>query len=643
MPNFDGNVYNYTLEPTSPKGLHRYFDFYSMLPDHFKRRTDLMKIIYMLQDYLNDGYRKIPEPTNTHVYKISNNSNCGIVKNEITLFEYRRPYNHDTSMYKGRITEAFKDSFSDIEHIDDYDKERDLSTWAFQDGVLSNYIKSNSENIYADCEFEHSYYLEPKIWKTSYEFYRKLKALVNENPLALGTTAHPSIYISTPINGGGYTLGLDEKSITLPELIEYFNYPSNYSGVEFYYFACNLETFKSTFESFAGDTNCRFSLESKNTPYFYGISEDLSNETRFPTLFNELTFDEMMYILPSKFNGSFRIKFKFNSSSTSSEIKTELMKIVDQYGSFAFNVNVDSLDVAYAFSRYAIPCIASSLLIIQKYQHPELVYSTFASQNVNRHDAKKASLAEKIYRLAYMKDASVVDYEYINLISQHFGYSIDTDEDEINSNTYYKTKAEKEAVVRKIVGSLPEFNRMKGTDNAIEMVLLSFGIVGKMIQLYTIGDERRLGYAGFVDARIVTGDIDEYAQASTLTQSETADENTYAEKLSRELTLNSRLSGTSIDDWYPSPHFRIEIDMIKDNLNILKSSIHFKAISKTIKKIKPINTVFQGFYATLMAEYAGLFLHKPLTLTKVYQIAEIPPNDIVIDEWNTACGLEFEG
>lgn len=652
---YSSNVYRYSIEPTSSKGLHRYVDLVSLLPSHIQNRPDLMKIILLFQDFLNDGYRKIPEPFTTITYK--NPLIRGNDPQTISYIDIKRPLNHTTSMYKRRLAEALNYSNIEDESIEEYDKERDLYTWAIEDEVLDQYLKDNQLLIFGDSMDMYSYYNEPKIYLNPLTFYVKLNKIIANNPSETSIFQNVFMYFSTKNNKN--LQNLDEASMSFNEMKSIFPLAGNLPIVNFNYYACDSASFLEDFNGFIGNTELLFKVESRKFPYFYGISEYLNNN-EIPPFYDTSykTFDDL--ISDPKFNDnylkSFRVSITFNSRKTADSLITDFFDIIPDecIGTFSFEIKPESISDVILFASSDHQIIASSLQVIKKYEHPEQFHKTFGYQNEYRHPDKGASIAEKIHRLAYSKDPSVFDYEYLRLISQHFGYSLETDEDEINQNSYYKTKEEKEQVLRNLIKNTPEFNRMKGTDSGIEMVLLSFGLIGRIVTLYTRGNSKVPGYVDFIDGRAINGVIQDYLEYKGLnvvegviydssgTEIGPYNEDEITEQMSETFRINSVSNDSNIYDWYASPHFRVEFDLLKDYLNISRNSQHFSTIAKTIKRIKPINTVFQGFYAKLSAEYGKLFINPPLGISKAKIIANLDTNNSAIDEWQSQCALELQ-
>jgi len=643
---YGGNVYKYSIEPTSPKGLHRYIDLASMLPVHVQNRPDIMKIVWLFQDYLNDGYRKIPDPTTMRSYKSKFEDICGPSTETTSYLEIARPLNHDPSMYKKRLSSGLDYSTAGGDQIEEYYKERDLYTWAIEESDMDTYKAKYPNKLFGNSEGMHSYYNEPKQYFNSLIYYTKMNDIVNSNvgnnDLFTGTYMYFSVY---PKDN---SISLDENSMELTYLKQLLPQTGELPNIVFTYYACDAETFQTDFSEFVGNTELLFKVEERKVPFYYGIS-DYINHNKIPPFKSSdyLTYDEVIDAINDypNFLTSFRVSITYNTRKTAEYLRNNFLDLLPStpVGTFAFEVQPENITDVSNFVYEDVPFIGSSLLSIYAYEHPEAFYEHFSWQNEYRHEAKGASLAEKIYRMAYTKDPNVFDYEYLRLISQHFGYSIETDEQEINQNSYYRTKEEKEEVLRNLIRNTPEYNRMKGTDSGIEMVLLSFGLVGRIVTLYTRGDSKVPGYVYFIDSRVVSGDIEEYAEAEDIDTDPAHgyDESEVTQQMSEQFRSDATLGGSSVYDWYASPHFRVEFDLLKDYLNIAKSSELFSTIAKTIKRIKPINTVFQGFYAKLSAEYGHLFINPPICMNKSKLIRYEESECSFEDKWSEQCALEL--
>jgi hypothetical protein len=175
----------------------------------------------------------------------------------------------------------------------------------------------------------------------------------------------------------------------------------------------------------------------------------------------------------------------------------------------------------------------------------------------------KYPLMEKIERLVYLKDANVIDFEFISKLARYMGYDITNVLDDITDSVFYKDKHERENALRKTIQNLPQFNSLKSTKGGLEAVLLTFGIVGKVITLWT---ETNHPYEEF-----------------------------YPDYMIRDLQLQKMNDGENIN-LVPTPHFKLHLN-IDGNFDNQINAKEKQQIDLTVNKFKPINTVFDGLIA----------------------------------------------
>lgn len=658
LGNISRQVYDYSLEPTSEKGLNRYIDLYSMLPRHIQQRDDLMKNVFMFQDYLNDGYRLIPEPVLKYTYKVKNSnvSDCGNGYTQYSVIEYARPLNHNTSMYMKSRENSNSDNWlvdedsdknsaknwENVEAIEEYDRFRDLSTFAIDETEFEKYKENNSEYLFSyNKNGLYSYFNEPRVWSSGKTFYKKFKQVVNKSVNAFKNgTAFVAI---TNVNVENKSI-LSESQISKQELIDLIennikisdDYSILPSNILIDYYACDYESFINNFSKLSSNENVKFSANKDFFEYLYGVSDGMSYVNQYDdySTISNMSYSEIKKSHVNYFyNKSIRFTLSFKNMTFS-----QILEAVNNFGIFggyALKIQLNDISkcedffnglctttIVYGVTKknyYSF--IGPSLTVIHKYEHPQVFYDAFGSQNEYRIKSKGYALADKIYRLAYCKDPNIVDYEYINLVAQEFGYDMGLDEDAIDENSYYALKEDKQNVIRNIIKGIPEYIKIKGTSNSIENVLLSFGLVTKIINLYTIADETQKGYTKFMDSRIVSGNIKDFFDYMGISP-EDATETDYANakaQLAAELLSNPDTAGTLVSDWYPSPHFRVQFNLLKDNINYIRNSFAFKSIKKAIIHSKPINTVFDGFYATMTSKAYGLIFAEPVGLMQVFQ------------------------
>ena len=176
-----------------------------------------------------------------------------------------------------------------------------------------------------------------------------------------------------------------------------------------------------------------------------------------------------------------------------------------------------------------------------------------------------ASLSEKIERLSYQKDPSIIDFELIGYLGKFMGYDITNLSSDITDSVLFNSDSEREEAVRMAIRSLPQYYTLKNTESGLEMILLMFGIVGEVINLWTDNSDP---YREF---------IPDYS----------VDTHRYKKMLNGE---NVNLVAT--------PHFNYKIEIGSNFTNELSIN-DIKRINERITKYKPINTVFDGVIAYL--------------------------------------------
>jgi len=191
-------------------------------------------------------------------------------------------------------------------------------------------------------------------------------------------------------------------------------------------------------------------------------------------------------------------------------------------------------------------------------------------------DDMKYPLIEKIERLAYLKDPNVIDFEFINHLAKYMGYDMTPLVDDVAESIFYKTNEEKEKSIRTIIKNLPYFNALRATKPGLESLLLTFGLVGKVVTLWT---ESSKPYQDLIPDYMV-----------------------------REMQY-IRMYDKNPATYVPTPHFKLDID-VEGNFDNQVTVREINKLTNNIEIYKPINTVFDGIItyieATLKtAIYAG--------------------------------------
>ena len=171
-------------------------------------------------------------------------------------------------------------------------------------------------------------------------------------------------------------------------------------------------------------------------------------------------------------------------------------------------------------------------------------------------------LAERIERLAYLRDPEVIDLDLIGYLARFMGYDITAVADDIRSSNIYRNSEEREKAVRETVAHLPQFYALNGTKAGINMLMATFGLVGELITQWTNTD-------------------DPYGEL--IRQDEVAD------RMDADLK-----HGITTSSWVPTPHVTLDI-LENENFNsVLLGNEEISRMKEQIRCCKPINVVFDG-------------------------------------------------
>ena len=97
----------------------------------------------------------------------------------------------------------------------------------------------------------------------------------------------------------------------------------------------------------------------------------------------------------------------------------------------------------------------------------------------------KYPLIEKIERLAYLRDANVIDFELIGYLARFMGYDLTPMADDVQTSSLYRTVRQQEAAIREAVLNLPQYYALGGTAAGLKMLMGAFGVIGDVLTLYT--------------------------------------------------------------------------------------------------------------------------------------------------------------
>lgn len=210
----------------------------------------------------------------------------------------------------------------------------------------------------------------------------------------------------------------------------------------------------------------------------------------------------------------------------------------------------------------------------------------------------KISILEKINRLTELHDPELVDMEYIQTFASYLGYNVDLNKSEIglplgqsnSDDLCYQEDIKR--YTRFIVESLPSWYKIKTTNNAVKIMLYSFGLVGEIVDRWT----------------------DNYSN----------DPNHW---------INFRESVDDYSDipsgYYPTPHFMIYIDLDESTSTFLDPNVR-NNVFRAINSIKPVNAVFDSFLGH-SGRSASLGLHA-MVAHKYFQKFELITEDMITED-----------
>lgn len=181
----------------------------------------------------------------------------------------------------------------------------------------------------------------------------------------------------------------------------------------------------------------------------------------------------------------------------------------------------------------------------------------------------KYPLIEKIERLAYLRDANVIDYELIGYLARFMGYDLTAMSEDVETSNLYRTAKEQEKAVREAVLNLPQYYALDGTQAGVKMLMSAFGVISDVLTLYT----------------------------NTL---HPYDEMLTKEEMASRL-LNDSADGTLEGSWVSTPYIDIELtdDARYPHFAIQEGDV--ARIKEQIRVWKPINVVFRD----VILKYVG--------------------------------------
>lgn len=172
------------------------------------------------------------------------------------------------------------------------------------------------------------------------------------------------------------------------------------------------------------------------------------------------------------------------------------------------------------------------------------------------------SVLEKISKLKDLHDIDRIDPTYVQRYANMLGYGVDINHDELGTFSkqslgYSDTSASyQNKVLRFVVGNLPNWYSIKTTRNAVKVMLLSFGIIGDIIEYYTLDYDKK------------------WKQNRTVGDQYVSDEMT--------------------KEWYPTPHISVGIDLLNNDNEVIYNKPNIGNVVNAMEDIRPANVVING-------------------------------------------------
>ena len=95
------------------------------------------------------------------------------------------------------------------------------------------------------------------------------------------------------------------------------------------------------------------------------------------------------------------------------------------------------------------------------------------------------SILKKIELLYTLRDPDLIDEKFIQYFANQLGYNINYNKSDITNVTGDTTDNDINNYLRQTIRSLPHWYKFKSSNNAISMLMYSFGIVSDILTLWT--------------------------------------------------------------------------------------------------------------------------------------------------------------
>ena len=219
----------------------------------------------------------------------------------------------------------------------------------------------------------------------------------------------------------------------------------------------------------------------------------------------------------------------------------------------------------------------------------------------------KYPLVEKLERLIYLRDATVIDYDLIGYLARFMGYDITDAKNDVDANRMYATREAREKALRETVSNLPQYYTLGGTRPGLEMLMETFGLVAEVITMWTDVDRP----------------YDELIEEDQVRIREDAD-----------------YEQGKISKWVPTPHVKVKFRSDANFDNGVVGEEKISTLIKNIKCFKPIQVVFDDFIKYLDLPHGKIYV-KGVSFTNTgktdvnmnYNIDETEETEMCGDIW----------
>jgi len=248
--------------------------------------------------------------------------------------------------------------------------------------------------------------------------------------------------------------------------------------------------------------------------------------------------------------------------------------------------NLIGVSAEYRFNNYVITCPSIRAVNLTRYLPDYLqedidgndsetkkflgVFEKYLNSiYTNVEDGCNLSTLEKISKLQKLHDIDNIESPYITNYANLLGYKTGFNAGEIGSfgyfedeNSYTDTLEEyKNKALRFVVRNLPNWYSIKTTRNSLKIMLLSFCIIGDVIEYYTT----------------------DYSKTW------------FSNKLEKDRLIDLDIPS----DAYPTPHMSIGIDVSQTTNTTLYTNDTLTRVYEAMETIRPANVVFQGVTGVL--------------------------------------------